>query len=523
MSPLDRLAFNNMKKIFFKEIDSKKVAIIFFVVMVAAMLPIIWLAQYDHAAADDYTYGYDVHMLIKNGVYNPFIILKTVFERIKITYFTWSGNFASTFFWALTPVAFSPKIYFISPLIILSVMFASIFFFVRALGVKILKADKTNTFVWYLLLMFVIVESWISPGQGWYWYNGGMPYTFMHGLFITMLGIMLSYLVAPRTIHLVILSVLGFVVGGSNMTTSLTAVLAFSLLLMIECVLKRKSDVLKLIAPFIILAAAFAANILAPGNAVRQALFVRNTPVKAIWDSLILSFHYTVNYTSLLIVAAAILSIPVCMKLIDRVKFSFGFPGLVSVFTFLIIAEMACPYLYSSSDTVIPISRLENIIKETWVILLFINVLYWCGWVKNKAGANKYVGMIYSVIKRMRINVATLLIFAVIVVADTCMAEVPVRANKTYAAIVATKDNKAKLYDFSNDEREAMLANYAAMAEAGDASVLNAEVYLLPERLYPIYLDDLSTDTFDWKNAAVAKWYGLSSVTAVEKYPETEQ
>ena len=119
-----------MKKYCYKEkllIVLISIACVFALFIV--IFPLLLIAPYDFASADDWSYGIHAYQTIKAGG-NLGQVLQAAFQTAKEAYLGWDGRFANAFLDALQPGIWGEKYYALTPFILIGMLvFSEIVFF----------------------------------------------------------------------------------------------------------------------------------------------------------------------------------------------------------------------------------------------------------------------------------------------------------------------------------------------------------------------------------------------------------
>lgn len=368
-------------------VTKKHICILLGILFALTLIPLLILSFYAHPSGDDYSFGRLTYAAVANGG-NLIDILKAACERVAIAYEGWQGTYSAIFLMALQPGIWGENFYFLTTFFLLFSLILSHIFFFRVICKHYFQADRSTYWIIALVVLTLCIQFPPSALQAFYWYNGGLYYTFFHSLMLVLFGIMVLALDRPswkgKVGYGVLLSVLCFVIGGGNYVTALLTSVVYFLALGYLCLKKRFKQNWFLVIPFVILLGGFLVNILAPGNAVRQSLI---TEKPSALESVFLSFKYAVDYSNkwltLPLVVALLFLTPFLFKMAQRSKSQFRTPLFVSFLSFCLFAAMFCPPLYAMNN--VGDDRLVNILYYSYVLLFVGNLFYWIGW-----GIRKY-------------------------------------------------------------------------------------------------------------------------------------
>jgi len=476
-----------------KDLPIKGIAIIFTGIFLLSLLPIFRIAYYAHPFADDFTYGLHAHQTFEatKSIIQTMIVAA---QTAKDTYFTWQGTFSSVFLMALNPAVFQESIYWITPFLILGMLCLGILIFLRVLLTEVFSFDKWTSYIFSLLVLTASIQNFYWPAQGIYWYNSSIHYTFMYGSMLLMLAIQIHSFFIVKTWRFVVAmfasTFLAILCGGGNFPVSMVCVL-LNCCVFLYGVFTRKRRVLWTLIPITINVIAFFANILAPGNTVRKAFFVQMAPMNAIKAAIEYMFVAQYKWFTITILLLTIIAIPVSWKMVEKTKFSFKWPGVILVFSFLCCAAMVTPSYYATSEE--PLARVINVIRLMYHLLLFINIFYFTGWIRNKKNMKC----------NPRLSIALLFLVFVLGVMDYHTTEIPQREYITYGAYCSYITGEAQIFHQEYLDRKVLL-------NSGQNEVQLSPFSVHP---FPFWTYDISEDAGDWKNGAIAAWYQKQSVT----------
>lgn len=240
----------------------------------------------------------------------------------------------------------------------------------------------------------------------------------------------------------------------------------------------------------------FVFNITSPGTSARQTAFTeRYGVVKTIFAALIRGLNYINDWFGLDTVICLILLLPVFYKIVLYLLeqgFRFSYPVFVIILSVGFNCALLSPPYYAMG--VEGEGRLTNVIYYMYVALLLFDTMYIFGWIIThiKIKENKNTKKI-SILTNMWIPIClcgTMLLLGGI---DT----------HGYEAFRELMSGEAREYNRENCERADFLENTDF-----------EDVFVTPFSVYPelLYFDDITYDINDWRNRAMAYYYGLNSV-----------
>ena len=133
-----------MKKIISKLTDSyTQVALALFLLLLIAIIPLVIIGFYAHPCADDYSYGYYTHgFWSTTGSLSE--TLRWACHQVKATYDTWQGTFSSVFLMALSPAIWGEGYYFLTSIIMLTMIIVPHFYLLKQLAIGFFKCRKSR-------------------------------------------------------------------------------------------------------------------------------------------------------------------------------------------------------------------------------------------------------------------------------------------------------------------------------------------------------------------------------------------
>lgn len=366
-------------------ISEKIFAILMFLVLIVLLLPIVRLAFYTTPYYDDFNYSQ--YLVYRWNQAPRFLnIFNAGIDGARNTWNYWQGTYSSVFFMCINPFPIRYDLYFWGVLGIIASLVLGTFILVCTLGKYFLKTGFYGKVLLASLITITLVELCYSAQQGIFWYNAGVHYTFMNGLMFLLIASLLG-LVFGKKKFLVLkeigCAVLAFIVAGANFVTALQGFLLI-ILLVLMMLIYRKKECMRLLGPIVVYLAGLVLNIVAPGNAVREAYYVDSAmgPVESILRSLGSGVTMFPELTKPVTFIILIMAFPILWNMCRSVSFDFKYPWLVSILSFGIYAAGFTPSYYGMGYA--GLARSFCTIKYTLELLLFINEAYWIGWAQNR-------------------------------------------------------------------------------------------------------------------------------------------
>ncbi|MCR5671137.1 MAG: DUF6056 family protein [Butyrivibrio sp.] len=492
------------------------------VLYVLSLIPMLVIGFYDWPSVDDFSMALQPHQtFVATG--NFFITVGSAFKKMVYIYNNWVGYFFSDLLTCLCPSIFGEKWYFLTPVIILAMLSFGVIYFFRALFVKVWELDGDKVNIAAILTLFIMVhslENGTTRAEAFYWYSGAINYTFMFGLLLVWIGMILrvafdeTYLKKAGIARLVLLGLWSFCLGGANYMTSLVAatmvILVAIILLMIrlkkfslEKTFEGQSKALSLLwIPVGLNLAGFAVSVVAPGNRIRGTGIGNISPIKAVLRS-----YYTVFaacFTDMMrweVIFLLLIIAVVCWKMAGKMKQRLSHPFIFALFAFSMVAVCIVPPLFAVGN--FDSGRIRTIIWMQFVVMVVISIFYIMTGVRRAMEDIGYIEKAddahFSMVSS-RIMILFILVFA-------CGSLLCIYVNPHYYSATSAA------YDvYSGDAATYLSEKKARMEIFEDDSV--KDVVLDPHTVRPelLFQSDIYEDSTLWENTIVATYYGKDSV-----------
>lgn len=486
---------------FAKFVSPKRILILTIVAYTLSMIPLVWIGIYNFPSADDFSYGYTAKVAFENG--GLLSMIASAFEKAWHSYFNWEGCFFAEFLMAFPPHSINISLYvLICPMAILFITFGTVYLMWQIM-VGLLNAEKHITVSIGLILSFLMIQCMPVSGrvEMLYWYTGVANYSVVHGLEMLFLGLMIHLYCSKRdgkrvsTIKVILISILGFCVGGAGLMTAFNAVLVLAIAVFLISINKKwdfwKVAIIPAACEFI----GFVLNLVAPGNYARAAVTGGMNPIKAVLASLYRGLDLCINeWTSWLVVICFIIMIPMFFMAIDDSKFRFRYPILVLIMGYLLTSATIVPVLVGVGT--LDAGRLQALAFFVYLVNMAISLLYLVGWFK--ANRKEYSAK----------NCSICIVTCIIVILWGSMLDVAAEPYiYTYSSAATDLLNGAapQYYAELREWHETL-----SKADGGDIELKQLTVE--PSLLYFYEIHGVKDD---WVNVAMAKFYGVDSVVAL--------
>ena len=462
--------------------------------VLVTILPLFVISFYNHPSADDFAYAVETHMVWKS-TRNIFLVMKEAVMTSVGYWNRWQGLYTSAFLLALEPGIFGEQYYRITGFLTIGTIITGNLMFSLYVLHKRLGVTKLIATAFGMVITFLMLHWMPSAVEGVYWYNGAVNYTFFYGVLLILICTVLNVCQeqGKRVVLKCILGIiLALILSGGNHVTAFTGLLVVAGILGFCLVLKKNHYVLRVGIVFLFETAGFLLNILSPGTKVRSNAFEETKGVFwTIWNAVSYLLNRIDDWVGLPIIVCIILMLPFVFQCVRRIriekKFDFRYPLLVFIASVGLLTAMCCPSYYAMGA--IGAGRLVNVIYFAFVLLMFVNAFYVCGWLDRKFDFAEFS---WNYNWTLTVLVLCLGMFA------GCY-----KNSAGYLAWHSVSSGEALAYSLEADARYNMYINSKGQ-----------EVEVTSFDFYPalLYYDDITEDPEDWRNQQVREYYELKSV-----------
>lgn len=392
--------------------QEKKLALLVLLIMLVALVPLYMVADYAHPSVDDYSYGkLTAEAWEQTGSFGS--VLATAWERTAYTYETHQGTFVSVFLMRLQPGIFGEDYYFLTTVFLLSTFLVCSILFYYAFFNRIFGADRTKSWLIAAVLSLGAMEFTHVVSDSFYWYNGGVTYTFFYSMEVLLFTLLIYMYTTKKKIVKGLLCfvcmLLAVVACGGNYVTSLVTLELLVFICAVTGLVEykkvqqkkqkkeqntetflRKNGIINLWFCLLVLLAAavtFLFVVAAPGNALRQEKTGdANNPIIAILLSFVYGAYSLGNCMDLPALLLLFLCVPIFVVIAGNVckrgRFAFPCPLLVTFFSFCLYSSQVTPVFYAQGIK-LPY-RIMNIIYFSCFVMVALNLFYWIGYLNAK-------------------------------------------------------------------------------------------------------------------------------------------
>ena len=478
--------------------------------LLLTLIPLLRLAIYAVPYYDDYNFGRFARAAIEQEK-SGFAAISGALDCVRTQWYAWQGTYSSIFFMTLMPAVWGEQYYFLGPVFILLLLLAGSMVFTHVILRKVFGMEKWISLAIQAVITIAEFMFIYSAQSGFYWYNGGIHYVGMHGFGLLFLAVAICLERAEgRTAKGLLFTasvLLAMMTAGSNFVTALQGLLCLLTILLVSVVVERRRTGLWLLSSTLVYIIGFGMNVAAPGNSVRARSYVGwgYGPLESIGRSFLEAVKHIPEYTGLVVLMVMLLLVPMIWQAVKSTDYRFRHPGIVFALSFCLYATGYTPSLYSLGHA--GLSRTLNAVKITYLMLLFLNEIYWCGWLKQilEKRTDK------SAQKLSARNGAAVWWYYVII-GVVCLMIFKVSPNQaghysSYGAYYYVHTGEA--YNFHQEylERVAILS--------GPEKDVQLPAYQF--RPWFLCMGEISEDADNEANRSLAMWYHKDSVTLKEK------
>ena len=493
-----------MRKIWLWNPGKILLAVGFCGLLLLALIPLFRLTLYAVPYYDDYNFGRFVRAAIEQEQ-SGFAAISGALDCVRTQWYAWQGTYSSIFFMTLMPAVWGEQYYFLGPVFILLLLLAGTMVFTGVILRRVFGLEKWSSLAIQAVITTAVFMFIYSAQSGFYWYNGGIHYVGMHGFGLLFLAVAVCLERPERKASTGLLFtasiLLAMITAGSNFVIALQGLLCLLTILLISVGLERRKTGLWLLPATVVYIIGFGMNVAAPGNSVRARSYVGwgYGPLESIGRSFLEAVKHIPEFTGLIVPVVMLLLVPLILQAVKTTTYRFRYPGLVLAWSFCLYATGYTPSLYSMGHA--GLSRTLNAVKITYLMLLFLNEIYWCGWLRQRLQAKglsvwdgRAAWWFYGVA-----GVMFLLIFRVS----------PNQAGHYSAYGAYYYIHTGEAYNFHQEylERVAILS--------GPEKDVQLPAYQF--RPWFLCMGEISEDADNEANRSLAMWYHKDSVTLKEK------
>lgn len=364
---------------------------------ILVVLPLLILGHFDYPSADDWSLGKLTSKAVQNGE-GIVGVLKQAVNSVILWREKGEPRFSAAFLGTLQPGIWGEHFYRITPWLMIGSLFFSE---ILLCGYFLKNEERLNK---KMILPIVIPSLMIQilcvpyPVETFYWYVGGINYTFAFGLSLVLFYLFLRLkdgnMKKAKTICFMILGgLLAFIIGGNNYSASLSSACLF-VSLSISLLYKDRDAFVRTMPITVFEVLGLILCLVAPGNQIRLNDEFGGTTTGAAYAilmSLWRTFTNIYSWTRLKMLLLMILTAPFMWKALKRTKHTFRYPVIFTLFTFGIYASQIVATMYVDGTT--GGRRVADILYYGYHVWFLLNMGYWIGWVQRQKWAEKHCGL----------------------------------------------------------------------------------------------------------------------------------
>ena len=503
------------KKILTWKPGEKLLAIGFCLLLLAALIPLFRLTIYAVPYYDDYNFGRFARAAMEQEQ-SKWAAIPGALECSRTQWYAWQGTYSSIFFMTLMPAIWGEQYYFLGPVFILLLLLAGSMVFTHVILRKVFGMEK-----WISLAIQAVITTAqfmfiYSAQSGFYWYNGGIHYVGMHGFGLLFLAVSICLERAEgRTAKGLLFTasvLLAMITAGRKLVTALLGLVGVGTILLVSVVLERRKCGLWLLPATAVYIIGFGLNVAAPGNSVRAQSYIGwgYGPLESIGRSFLEAVKHIPEYTGLVVLTVMLLLVPLIWQAVKSTDYRFRYPGIVLAWSFCLYATGYTPSLYSLGHA--GLSRTLNAVKITYLLLLFLNEIYWIGWLRQLLEKKTEQTTGQLTIQKLTIRNGAAAWWFYVLIGVACLVIFRASPNQaghysSYGAYYYVHTGEA--YNFHQEYLERV------KRLSGNAKNVHLPAY----RFQPWFLcmGDISEDAGNEANRSLAMWYGKDSVTLISE------
>lgn len=490
---------------------SNRCAKVLGVIVGLSMLPLYLIARYAFPSADDFVHlGVTAKAWAQTNSITE--VIAAAWENTLNRFWEWQGNFSYILI-DLQPASFGEQYYGLTTVITLTMLIIGMLFFTRVLLHGYMKASNSTCWIISLLMLFLAIQYMYEPVEGMYWHPGAFGYTFFYAIGLWMNGLLLK-MIKSTTVRRQILCfipavILAPIVGGSNYSTALVSAMLIFILICYTVMKKQRQNTVFLMIVFFMLIVALMVSILAPGNALRQQTVGEASVIKGFITSVVYAVYSMANATTVPALLVWLFIAPLIYRLAKSSKQDFSHPLWATVLLFGLYAALGMPCFYALGFA-IP-ERNINLIYFSYYPVVLCAMYYLMGWFSHKFAEKESPLSIITLYEKRFGTVFTVfcLIFAL-----SCGGQMVVgKGEDGGLAFERMPAGMSAAYSMLTGEAQEYHAQMLERAEIC-RSAPGEDVVLPPLTAEPWVLTylDITEDQTDWKNTAMAEYYGNASV-----------
>lgn len=478
------------------EKKEKMLAAFILILLIACLLPVMYVGRYNHATGDDYYYGVRTRLAWEKSE-NIIDVATVAAKGVCYEYGRWQGTYSAMFLMYLSPNVFGDFTYGFVTTALLLLLSGSIFYLLKPVVCNCLRS---STALWIIIasgISWLCIETVPSQGETFFWYNGSMYYTGFFAVMLFFFGALLRYLSVKTNggrWRIPVLMFLAVFLAGGNYVSLLPCMIILALVT-VGLAYRKDTRAWWVGSVTVVMIAGFIVSAAAPGNQMRQSDMWKIPAWKAVLKSLRQGVVYMSAWTGMWCIIFAFIITVLIWKSLKECRFEFPCPLVAIGLMYGIFCSMSCPTFYTMNST--GPARAVSIVYYGYILFFFAAYIYLLGYIQRVLERkNKETGT--KVGKPAVVGIVLLLLFQ-IVFGDSS-------ALTTVKAMELIVTGEAKAYGEEYQQRIEILRDEAMQ------DVLLPAYHNKPDMLY---VGDFSGDPLNETNQAAAEFFHKNSVAII--------
>lgn len=344
--------------------------------------PLVSISRYNHSNADDFWMSSGSHFVWED-THSFFATVAQGFRNAVLIWQNWDGCFLSMFIGCLPPVVFHEEYYKYTFVVIAGMLVLGAVALLFVLLVRMFRFPVSHWVLITIAMLIMFFNFMPSVKDAYYWWVGGINYTFMTGILLLSQALLLEYVVSSSKMCLVFGSFFAFCVGIGNLLSGLVnpVILVLELIVLI---LVYKKEKLLFITPVVCGIAGLLCNVLAPGNLIRGGEELFGNPILlSIWNTVLSSAGFLPEFYRKPMFWFFLFILVLVIDGIAKGKtpYKFPYPALFVVIAFGVYCAVFTPVVYAGSAFY---GRCKNVSFYIFMFMLLLDAVYIVGWAFNK-------------------------------------------------------------------------------------------------------------------------------------------
>ena len=495
-----------------KRINNKLIARLMTVLYIVSMLPVIIVALYDRATADDYGFS-DITRNIWIEKHSLILVLKAACEKVYETYYTWQGTWFDVFVFSLQPEVFSDRAYWIGIVLIIILMSCSAYYFSEKVLVKMIGIERNISVFLVGVFLFLFYQFVPDKWSSIYWFNGVAHYILPTSIALWGVGNAAEYLISHKTRNIIAVMISFTLMGGANYLTAIWLMMMLFLIIAWYIVHSCNNQSFQvsvrkiwiLVIPCVLEIVGLLISGLAPGNGKRENFSIT---IGSIFAAVLKAFSYSfknlisyvINYPEidLFILSFGMIIFWMMIKTDHLTYRKFKYPVIVSVYLYLIYVLVHWPEIFVDTGVSMGV---PNTYFMTFYFMIFGNIIYWGGYLTSRYKER---------IKENHINILGIACILMLVISGAFfLLSGRFRTITDYSCYHFVSSGRA-----SEFKEEMKLQTYL-LERPNDMSPTIPIVN--NNDIEPLFNMNVTSDDDAWINRALARFYGKKVVHGVTK------